>query len=121
LIAEPKDGAQILSPLHNRQSVKIINEQTGFYQIEVENLTGWIWHNHVLVLMSVKPLTGYINTDGISSLKKPEYPGELVHQYSKGDKVQILERRGKFWRINIDEWVFPQFVTLEKENSKKKA
>lgn len=115
VLREPKWPSDIVRPLVVGETVKIHEIEGDFYRIGRDE---WVFKDFVY-----RHHVGKVSkrAQGTSSVRKPEWPSDLVRRLRAGDGVMVYEKENGFYRVGKDEWIhgdFLNFVYVAKVNAK---
>ena len=110
LRAWPSYTAQVLGIFYNGASFTLLSSTSdGWYQVQINGLTGYFRKEYVRLNGSSYGQTAYIRSSNggkVNLRSAPTYTGSrIVAQYAPGTQVNVLLSSplpGSFWKVNIN-------------------
>lgn len=123
----PDTSFDVLGKLTQGETVRVIETQDSWYQIEFENGTGWIASEYVSfdqeeLEPSPDQQEGFqaeVNTTVLNVRSSPSEQAQVIGKLTIGQVVDVLETSDEWYRIDFDQqegWIAGWFTQTVQDN-----
>ena len=112
-------SSKVLIKLPKGTVVSVIKTSNNWYNINYDNLEGWISGEYI----SVKEAnlgTGVVTVEVLNLRSKPNTSSDVVSKLKQNDKVTLLERSGEWYKVKTSNgdigWASSEYITIRKAN-----
>ncbi len=115
---EPSLSSKILLQLKKGTKVTVIDTEGDWYKVVYSDATGWMHDDYVLV-RDESIAAGVVTGSVVNVRSKPDIESEVLTQFEKGDKVEIFEHSGDWYRVSLGDdrygWLHSDYVAVREE------
>jgi len=116
----PDLSAKVLTQLNKNDSIKIIGESNGWYNIAYNDITGWMHGDYVSIKDGVIA-SGVINANSVNIRTKPDLSSDVITRLDNGTKLDVYERTSEWYRVKLSDgtfgWVYKTYLTIRDSNT----
>jgi N-acetylmuramoyl-L-alanine amidase len=106
--------------VHNNETYTILEEKEDWLKIQRNSKDGWVAKRLTKVRKEVDSSSHYSKYDYLRIRSNPSLDGRVKGYLMKGDRVQPIEKRGKWLRIeegNVEGWVHGDYLSMDKSQA----
>jgi len=116
----PDLSAEVLTQLNKNDSVKIIGESNGWYNITYNEITGWM-HGDYVSIKDEAIASGVINANSVNIRTSPDLSSDIITRLNNGTKLDVYERTSEWYRVKLSDgtfgWVYKTYLTIRDSNA----